>query len=434
MDMSPPRVAIIGAGAAGLACARECIKRGLSVRVLESHDQFGGTWSLSRSDSALYDGLRTNLPTVLMQFEGVPFRKELTKSFVTPKDMETYLLDFVSKFDLAKYVELETPVERVSKSARSGDNSTCNWLVKTKVSTEEFDAVVVCNGHFNEPLVPEPLLSQSHEWKGKAIHSKSYRRPQEFANKVVVVVGGKSSGTDIAKELDGIAKEVHVCDEGCPEEPYHKESTLEQVADFDYMVPGTKCVHWRPRLAKLCPGSRVVEFAKGTPSLEADVVIFCTGYQFAFEFLDDGLIEICENGKRLRPLHRELMHAEFPSLFFMGVNQPIVPFPFFEIQAKWVAHQITSEPPCLQERMKDALSMDSFLASGVVTPSKAHVLPDQFQYLYNLATEANVDDLPALKTRLEKAKAIYQKVGMSRPTIPGAPDDYRDVIYETSEG
>lgn len=76
--------AVIGAGPAGIACARELRDEGHSVTVYEKGSSVGGTWvpenlsSITGSDekkihSSMYDSLRTNLPRETMSYIDFPF-------------------------------------------------------------------------------------------------------------------------------------------------------------------------------------------------------------------------------------------------------------------------------------------------------------------------------------------------------------------------
>lgn len=49
-----------------------------------------------------------------------------------------------------------------------------------------FDAVVVASGHYHAPRVPDiPGLSDvKQRWPSRVLHSKGYRKPEAFANKV----------------------------------------------------------------------------------------------------------------------------------------------------------------------------------------------------------------------------------------------------------
>eukprot|EP00879_Flechtneria_rotunda_P014489 GHRR01015140.1.p1 GENE.GHRR01015140.1~~GHRR01015140.1.p1 ORF type:complete len:242 (+),score=85.93 GHRR01015140.1:1122-1847(+) len=57
---------------------------------------------------------------------------------------------------------------------------------------QEFDAVVVANGHYNEPNLP--VVEGADSWSGLQLHSHNYRIPEQFAGQTVVVVGASNSG------------------------------------------------------------------------------------------------------------------------------------------------------------------------------------------------------------------------------------------------
>lgn len=64
--------------------------------------------------------------------------------------------------------------------------------------TETFNAVVVANGHFDVPS--SPSLPGLELYNGKVVHSRFYDSPPTgYEGKVVLCVGYKSSGTDVAR-------------------------------------------------------------------------------------------------------------------------------------------------------------------------------------------------------------------------------------------
>jgi cation diffusion facilitator CzcD-associated flavoprotein CzcO len=71
---------------------------------------------------------------------------------------------------------------------------------------EEYDAVVVCNGHYADPRVPA-FPGQEH-WAGRQMHSHNYRSPDPFKGARVVVVGVSASGEDISREVAELADQV----------------------------------------------------------------------------------------------------------------------------------------------------------------------------------------------------------------------------------
>lgn len=59
-------------------------------------------------------------------------------------------------------------------------------LVTQNTSTYHFDAVVVANGHYSDPYVPDipGIRPWSRAYPGAITHSKFYRRPEEYRDKV----------------------------------------------------------------------------------------------------------------------------------------------------------------------------------------------------------------------------------------------------------
>ncbi len=72
--------------------------------------------------------------------------------------------------------------------------------------TDVFDGVMVCTGHHVTPLVP--TFKDQHKFKGTILHSHSYKKPDGFEDKTVVVVGIGNSGGDAVVELSTVANKV----------------------------------------------------------------------------------------------------------------------------------------------------------------------------------------------------------------------------------
>ena len=66
----PLKVAVIGAGGAGLVMIAELKKLGISVTCYESESAIGGAWNYDSSTrTSVYKNLRSNFPRELMAFE-----------------------------------------------------------------------------------------------------------------------------------------------------------------------------------------------------------------------------------------------------------------------------------------------------------------------------------------------------------------------------
>jgi len=395
------RVAIVGGGVGGLVACRECISQGIHATVFERNSRVGGTWRCGTSDSPIYQGLRTNLPRALMRLTDLDWNDSLP-DYLTPEMVDRYITDFAVKFDLNRHIRFNQSVTEVLPKNDE------QWEVKSvtcggQKDIDIFDAVIIANGHFNVPMIP---LDYSR-FQGHSIHSKEYWDPSPFADKVVCVIGGGSSGTDIAKELDGVARRIYICDSRCiqPE-----------------MVPDMLDTTWMPKVS--CIESHSCKLANGDTML-ADAIIFCTGYSFSYEFLSESVIQV-PKGKRVRPLYKHMMHAEYPSLFFLGLNQPVNPFPFLEIQAKWCVNMLINPEwiPSMETRFKHVHWMEREAPSH--NPHSLWEYSDQFSYLEELIQSGHME--PKLLEAVSQDRILYNKVAALRGGgPPGGKDYYRNV-------
>jgi cation diffusion facilitator CzcD-associated flavoprotein CzcO len=68
---------------------------------------------------------------------------------------------------------------------------------------EIFDAVVLANGHYSVPFVPQVkgLEEYLKLYPNRVNHSKTYRSPSIFRDKKLLVIGNSASGHDIVVDL-----------------------------------------------------------------------------------------------------------------------------------------------------------------------------------------------------------------------------------------
>jgi hypothetical protein len=166
---------------------------------------------------------------------------------------------------------------------------------------------------------------------------------------VVVVVGCRDSGLDIALELSGVAMEVHLSAKSM------EAATTPAVCNI---LANHSNMHLHPQVHRLCDDGRVV-FADGS-SVVADTIIYCTGYLFSFPFLDTGGVVTVEDN-RVGPLFEHTFPpALAPSLSFVGIPiRVFVPW-FLEAQARWIARVLSGKaalPP--EEDMLQAVQEDN---------------------------------------------------------------------------
>jgi cation diffusion facilitator CzcD-associated flavoprotein CzcO len=179
-------IVVIGAGAAGLAAARDLAKRRLPYRVLERGTGPGQTWA------DLYDSLRLHTGRHLSALPGMRLPRG-TPLFPTRADFHAYLRAYARVHGI--------PVE-ASRNVDAVRRSDGQWIIDSNGEHIAARAVVVATGIVANPLVPEfPGRAEFEEAGGRVQHSVEYRRPEPFAGRRVLVVGVGNSGGEIASEL-----------------------------------------------------------------------------------------------------------------------------------------------------------------------------------------------------------------------------------------
>ena len=108
-----------------------------------------------------------------------------------------YIERYGVEFGVAPLSEFGASVTSVAPAAGGGDAWEVRWTRGGDETTDTFDAVVVANGHYEEPY--EPSLPGEAEWleadaARTIVHSRRYDDPAEFRGRSVLVVGGRSSG------------------------------------------------------------------------------------------------------------------------------------------------------------------------------------------------------------------------------------------------
>lgn len=65
---------------------------------------------------------------------------------------------------------------------------------------------IICFSHWRKPFIPN--IPGMDTFTGHLIHSRSYRRNENYKGKRVLIIGAAASGRDIAVECSAVANEV----------------------------------------------------------------------------------------------------------------------------------------------------------------------------------------------------------------------------------
>ncbi|MEV5545857.1 NAD(P)-binding domain-containing protein [Streptomyces sp. NPDC052309] len=395
-------VCVIGAGLSGLAVAHALKDRGVEFVCLEKAPDVGGVWRQPEAGERGpgYLSLHLNTAKQLTGYTDFPM-PESYPLYPRHSEVAAYLRSFARWAGVLDHVETRTEVVSVRADAEG------LWTVVSRdadgaVASRRFEHVIVASGHHTEPALPDPLPPGSDSFAGTILHSLDYRDGSDFAGQRVVVVGLGASAVDIAADLSrhagqtvlSVRRGLHIVPkqlfgmsvDEIAEAPWWNEMSFAEQRRFveqallvargrlaDYGLPEPDhpvfssavtisdeilsrirhgAVTPKPAIASF-EGSRVV-FTDGT-SVEADAVVYCTGFRMAFPFLPagcpvgpDGSVELY---KRIVPPDRR-------GLYFVGLVRPVGAITrLVEAQAQWVTGIVQREeelPPA--EVMREEIS------------------------------------------------------------------------------
>lgn len=192
-----PRVAILGAGAAGLCMAMRLQDLGVDdFTILEKSDGVGGTWR----DNA-YPGAACDVPSHLYSFSFAP-KTDWSRKFAEQPEILSYFESLVDRFGLGPH--LRTGVE-VTSAEWSDETST--WTLTTDDGErQEFDVVVSGLGQLNRPNIPD--LPGLDSFGGTWFHSARWDHDHDLRGERVAVVGIGASAIQFVPRVATAARQL----------------------------------------------------------------------------------------------------------------------------------------------------------------------------------------------------------------------------------
>jgi dimethylaniline monooxygenase (N-oxide forming) len=421
------RACIIGAGSSGIAAVKALHERSIPFDCFEASDQIGGNWVFGNRNgmSAAYRDLFINVSRERMAYSDYPMPTSYP-DFPHHTHIAEYFNAYVDHFGLRDLITFQT---RVTHAARREDGI---WEVTLDTGeTRMYDALVVANGHHWDPRWPEPAFPGADTFSGEQLHAHAYVDNSIFADRNAVILGMGNSAMDIAVESSYVAANTYLSARhgawiipkylfgrpvdqlpndprvpfairqrmihqviktytGNPEsyglpKPDHKFGESHPTVSgriLDRIAHGT--ITPKPNIASL-EGAQV-RFTDGT-IVDADVVVYCTGYRISFPFFDPDFLSAPDNHIEL---FRRVVHPDIPGLYFIGLLQPLgAIMPLAEAQSTWVGDQLLGDYvlPSVAEMHADIAADQAAMRKRYVV-SKRHTIQVDFDdYLRDLAAE-----------------------------------------------
>ncbi|CAH1116805.1 unnamed protein product [Phaedon cochleariae] len=374
------KICIIGAGAAGLAALKHSLDEGHDCELFEQTGYIGGVWKYVDKvgldefglpiHTSMYEDLRTNLPKELMLFEGFPYKKELTHSYISQQEVLEYIEAYAEFFKLSTHIKLYHHLEVVSPIPGQIWSVQVRNLKTNMLETREFDSIMICVGEYSDPIIPE--LLGINKFDGSMIHSHDYRNPNPYKNKIVLIVGAGASGIDIAAKVFPVAKKVIQC---------QRTSTS---SEFKLnMVDG---VIIKPEIDEIFEKS--VKFIDGSEE-EIDDIILCTGYRISLPFLTSQCgLEVDDH--YVKYLYKHTINVEHPSMAILGLPMNIPRFPMFCLQARFYLAFLRGNLKVTKEEMRQ--DVEKYMEGCKESGKNPHLKVEKGfeQLIEDLATLANI--------------------------------------------
>nr|XP_020668821.1 dimethylaniline monooxygenase [N-oxide-forming] 5-like [Pogona vitticeps]XP_020668822.1 dimethylaniline monooxygenase [N-oxide-forming] 5-like [Pogona vitticeps]XP_020668823.1 dimethylaniline monooxygenase [N-oxide-forming] 5-like [Pogona vitticeps]XP_020668824.1 dimethylaniline monooxygenase [N-oxide-forming] 5-like [Pogona vitticeps] len=436
------RVAIVGGGSSGLCNIKCCLDEGLEPVCFESSDDIGGLWRFKedpeKDRASIYRSVIINTSKEMMCFSDFPIPADFPNYMHNSKIMD-YFRMYAKHFDLLKYIRFRTKVCSITKHADYSQNGQWDVVTETdgKQDSSVFDAVLICTGHHTNPQLPLDSFPGITKFKGRYLHSRDYKSPDEFTDKRVIVIGIGNSGGDLAVEISRKAKQVflstrrgawiinRVGDKGYPADVvlttrfnvFLKELVTTSMLNgwienrldsrFSHSHYGLKPKHRffsqhptinddlpnciisgrvlvKPNICKFTETAAI--FEDGSKEDDIDFVVFATGYSFSFPFLGD-CVRVVDNQVSL---YKYVFppQLEKPTLAIIGLIQPLgAIMPLAEIQARWATRVFKGlvKLPSESEMMADIAMKQESIAKRYVKSQRHTIQVDYIEYMDELA-------------------------------------------------
>ena len=371
-----PKIAIIGAGPSGITALKNLATNGFDVTCFEMSNQIGGNWVYKdqTGHSSVFKTTHIISSKKFSEYIDFPMPDDYP-DYPSGAELLAYFNSYVNHFDLEKHIRFNTKVHK----AIPIDNK---WKIFFEDSSEDFDYLVVANGHHWSPRIP----NFDGNFSGELMHSHQFKNNEYFKDKSVLVVGGGNSACDIAVEVSRVAKKTSISMRrgyhfipkfimGMPSDAYYAKTLwipqkvrlfLQKLAlriiqgkyeDYGLQKPDHDILQSHATVnsellyfikhGKISPKMNISSFQENTVEFENgikedyDIVLFATGYKISFPFFSNNHIDYENNDI---DLYNFCFHPSFKNLMFVGLLQPLgCIWPLSDLQSQQIVKYLKKE-------------------------------------------------------------------------------------------
>lgn len=210
-DLAPGRqfrVAIIGAGLAGVAASYRLAQAGIEYEVFEKKPDVGGVWWANS-----YPGCRLDTPNFAYSYTFAQ-KGDWPQQFSKQPEILQYVRDVARRSGILERVRFNVDVQSLDY-----DDAAAKWNVSWKdrngnAHAAVFDAVVTAVGQLDRPAIPD--IPGLDSFPGRYFHSATWPEDVDLKGKRVAVVGTGASAYQIVPAIVSDVAQLAVVQRNAP--------------------------------------------------------------------------------------------------------------------------------------------------------------------------------------------------------------------------
>lgn len=188
------KIAIIGAGFAGLGMAARLKRRGeTDFVVLERAAEVGGTWFKNT-----YPGCACDVKSDLYSFSFAP-NPDWSHRYARQPEILTYLKRFADDFGVRPHIRFNCDLRRAA-----WDDADACWQLETGDGPLTAQILISGHGPLNTPKWPD--IPGLEDFSGVKFHSSRWNHTKDLRGKRIAVVGTGATGVQVVPHLQGVRR------------------------------------------------------------------------------------------------------------------------------------------------------------------------------------------------------------------------------------